>query len=138
VKVRSIESGFLLRLDKGEEVISSLSGFCEKENIGFASVNGIGAASKAILAVFDTKKKEYIERTFEGDLEIVSLMGNITVDEGKPKVHLHACISGHDYLARSGHLISANISVTCEIVLNVAGQKVERKKDEETGLMLID
>lgn len=137
MKAHKMDGGFLIRLDKGEEVHSCLSEFCEKDGIGFASVSGIGAASKARLAVFDTKTKKYVERDLEGDLEIVSLSGNVTMAGGKPKPHLHACIADHSLKALGGHLFSAEISVTCEIFLVVPGGKVEREKDEATGLMLI-
>jgi len=142
MKSRVLRTGsWLLRLDKGEELIGSLTDFAEKEKFGFACVSGIGAASRATLAVFDTKKKKYTERDFKGDLEIVSLSGNITRLEtrnGKPRAHLHCCIAGRDNSAFAGHLVSAEISVTCEIVIRAYKVKVERKKDEETGLMLID
>ena len=138
MKAHSIDNGFLVRLDKGEEIISTLVEFCKKEKIGFALVSGIGAFSKAKLAVFDTKKKEYVEREFVGDLEFASLSGNITIADGKVKPHLHVCIAGNDFLARAGHLVSAEVSVTCEIILNVSEGRIERKKDIESGLMLIE
>lgn len=137
VRAHKIGGGFLLRLDKGEEVHTCLSEFCFREKIGFASVSGIGAASEARLAVFDTKTKKYAEREFEGDLEIVSLSGNITMAGGKPKPHIHACIADHSLKAQGGHLFSAKISVTCEIALMVSDVAITRKKDETTGLMLI-
>jgi len=135
------EGSWLLVLDKGEEAISVLSGFSKEKDIGFASVTGIGAASDVVLAVFSIADKKYIERKFSGDIELASLMGNITrleTENGKPKVHLHCVIAGDDLSAHAGHLVSAEISVTCELVLNVSKEKVERKPDDETGLMLID
>lgn len=138
MKSHKVGGGFLLRLDKGEEVHSSISAFCAKEGIGFASVSGIGAANHARLAAFDTKTKKYTERDFKGDLEIVSLTGNVAISDGKPKPHLHACIAGHNLKAAGGHLLSAQVSVTCELVLLVPGARVERRRGPETGLMLID
>lgn len=151
MKSRVLSPGsWLLSLDKGEELISLLTDFAEKENINFASVTGIGAASKVVLAVFDTGEKRYIERKFSGNLEIVSLMGNITqtkpetedlkpeTGNWEPKTHLHCVIAGDDLSAHAGHLVSAEISVTCELVLVVSKENIERKKDDETGLMLID
>ena len=138
MKSRRIDGGFLLRLDRGEEVVSALMDLCAKEGIGFASISGIGAAERVTLAVFDTKTKKYLERAFAGDIELVSLTGNAAVADGDPKIHIHACISDHSFSAHGGHLVSAIISVTCELVLLVSEETVTRKKDERTGLMLID
>jgi len=138
LRARKIEGGFLLRLDRGEEVVSSLADFCAREKISFASISGIGAAGGARLAVFDTKTKKYIERDFDGELELVSLAGNAAMDGGKPKIHLHACIADHALAAHGGHLMWARVSATCELVLAVSGSLVERKKDDATGLRLLD
>ena len=131
-------NSFLIRLDKGEEIIESLSDFSRANKIGFAFVNGIGAASRAMISVFNTQEKRYIEQGFEGNLEIVSLLGNVTMADGMPRIHLHAAITGDDLNVHGGHLVSATVSVTCELVLIASGEKVERKKDVETGLMLIE
>lgn len=132
------DSSFLIRLDKGEEIIESLTDFFRANKLGFASVSGIGAASRAIISVFNTQEKRYIEQGFEGNLEIVSLLGNVSMADGMPRIHLHAAITGDDLNVHGGHLVSAKVSVTCEIVLAVHGEKVERKKDVETRLMLIE
>ncbi len=137
MKEYPLDNGFLLVLEKNEEIISSIASFAEKEKIGFTSISGIGSADNAVLAYFDTTKKSYVERVFEGDLEIVSISGNVCLAEEKPRVHLHCTISGNNYLANSGHLVSAKISVTCELVLTVFSKKISREMDERTGLMLI-
>jgi hypothetical protein len=131
------DSSFLIRLDKGEEINESLTDFSRANKLGFASVSGIGAASRATISVFNTQEKRYIEQGFEGNLEIVSLLGNVTIADGMPRIHLHAAITGDDLNVHGGHLVSATVSVTCELVITASGEKVRRKKDGETGLMLI-
>jgi predicted DNA-binding protein with PD1-like motif len=129
---------WLLVLDKGEELIYALTDFAKEKEISFASVSGIGAASNVTIAIFSSADRKYIERTFSGDLELVSLMGNITkLETENPKLHLHAVIAGDDLSAHAGHLISAQISITGELIINTYPEKIERKLDEETGLMLI-
>jgi predicted DNA-binding protein with PD1-like motif len=138
MKAHKISEGYLVRLDKGDEVLAVLTEFCDKENIKSGSITGIGAASKVKLGVYDPGLSKYNEREYNGHLEIASLTGNITkLETGNPKLHLHAVIAGEDFVAQAGHLISAEISITGEIVLNTYPEKIERKKDEETGLMLI-
>jgi predicted DNA-binding protein with PD1-like motif len=133
-----ISGGFLIRLDKGDEVLTKLTEFCDKENIKSGSITGIGAASKVKLGVYNPGLNQYKEREYTGHLEIASLTGNITIQDAAAKIHLHACIAGEDFVAQAGHLISAEISITGEIVLITYPEKIERKLDGETGLMLID
>jgi hypothetical protein len=126
----------VLRLDEGDEIIASLKSVCRKENVESAFVNGIGAARKAEIAHFDTKEKKYNSKKFEGMLEIVSLSGNIALLEGGPIPHLHIAISMHDFSTVSGHLMSAEIHPTCEIVIVPYNIRIERKFDGKTGLNL--
>ncbi|HSB47646.1 MAG TPA: PPC domain-containing DNA-binding protein [Candidatus Bilamarchaeum sp.] len=126
----------VLRLDDGDEIVASLKAVCRKEGIESALVSGIGAARKAELAHFDTKEKKYNTKKFEGMLEIVSLSGNIALLKGEAVPHIHMCISRHDFSTISGHLMSAEIYPTCEIVIIPHGIRVERRFDEKTGLNL--
>jgi predicted DNA-binding protein with PD1-like motif len=124
----------LVRLDDGDEIVSSLKEVCKKENVESALVSGIGAARKAEIAHYDTKEKKYNTAKFEGMLEIISLSGNIAVLNGEAVAHLHIAISRHDFSTLSGHLMSAEVYPTCEIVLIPLGSKIERKFDGKTGL----
>jgi predicted DNA-binding protein with PD1-like motif len=128
----------VVRFDSGDELISSLKEIAKKEKIKTASVVGIGAARKVELGHYNTKEKKYGSKKFEGMLEIVSLSGNITSSEedGEPVVHIHAVISDDNYATYGGHLISAEINPTCEIVLTLLSTTIKRKFDEKTGLRL--
>jgi len=50
MEYRKFADTYVIRLDKGEEIISSLQAICEKENIRLGSVEGIGAADHAVIA----------------------------------------------------------------------------------------
>ncbi len=126
----------LVRLDDGDEIVACLKSICKKEGIESAMVSGIGSARKAEIAHYDTKEKRFNTKKFEGMLEIVSLSGNITQRDGEPYTHMHICISRNDYSTLSGHLMSAEVYPTCEIVVFPYSAKIERKHDELTGLNL--
>lgn len=126
----------VIRLDDGDEIVSSLKSVCKREGIGSALVSGIGAARKVEIAHYDTRERRYNSIKLEGMLEIVSLSGNISMLGGEPSPHLHMAISKSDFSTFSGHLMSAEIYPTCEIVLFQLGAKVERKPDKKTGLNL--
>ena len=75
---RKFKNQYVIRLDRGEEIVVSLKEIADKENIKLAYLTGIGAVGKVTAGVFDTKEKVFKGHTWEGDLEVVSIGGNIT------------------------------------------------------------
>ena len=74
---------YVVRLDKGEEIIASLQALCEKEKIALGSVEGIGAADHAVIGLYDVGQREYHKTELNGPMEITSLLGNITKRMGR-------------------------------------------------------
>ena len=60
----------ILRLDPGDEIISSLTTLAENENIRTAHVQGLGASNHAKIALFDLEKKEFHRKTLDVPMEI--------------------------------------------------------------------
>jgi len=137
MQFRKVPNGFLLRLIKGEEVISSLCSFVEQQRLPGGFVLGLGAFQKATIGYFDSEKKEYVKRSFEEDLEFGNLTGTLSYFEGKPFVHAHVVAGGRDTKAFCGHLFSAIISATGEFLIIPSDSKIERKPDADTGLSLL-
>lgn len=130
----------IVRLDPGDELVSSLLEIGEKEDILFASVSGIGASDDAVLGVYDVKEKYYYKKRFnDKNYEIASLVGNLNRMGDKPYLHVHAVIgSPHSSHCEGGHLNEARISATGEIVLSVIEAGVGRRYSEESGLNLFE
>ena len=126
----------ILRLEKGEEIISSLLSLIEKLNIKSGRVSGIGATNKITIGVFNTATNEYTKKTIEEEMEILSLSGNLSRMNGTPYVHVHGAFAslGNVY---GGHLNEAIISATGEIVIDLFDVEVEREFNKEIGLNLI-
>lgn len=135
---KKVSNGYIIRLEKGEEVIATLSNFSEKEKIPGGFLFGLGAVKDPTLGYFDLEKKEYLKKTFNQEYEISSLVGNIYYFEGKPGVHAHVSLSGKDFNVIGGHLFSATITGTGEFFIYVSDDILERKKDLQTGLNLLD
>ena len=83
----------------------------------------------------DTSKK-YVDKTFEEQMEISSLVGNISEKDGEVYLHLHANFGRRDYTVVGGHLLSCVLNGACELVVTRFHCKVGRRFDEETGLNL--
>lgn len=69
-------------------------------------------------------------------MEIVSLEGNIARKDGEPILHLHTSVACEDCRVFGGHLHSADISVTAEIIIDVIDGELTKEFDEETGANL--
>jgi predicted DNA-binding protein with PD1-like motif len=130
-------SQYVVRLDKGEEVVETLKTFCKGRNISLASVSGIGAAGEVEVGYFHTLDKKFISRTFTGDLEIASLIGNVTLMAGETYLHLHISVADESQQMFGGHLARAVISATCEVIIQSIPGSVDREKSEEIGLNLL-
>ncbi len=128
---------YVLRFDKGEDVIEELARFAEAEKISGASFGGIGATEGVTLAYYNLDEKKYYDKDFNDRLEIVSLTGNIARLEGKPIVHAHGSFSDPDMQVMAGHVKRLMVSATCEVFLTALNGEIMREYSEEIGLNLL-
>ena len=138
MEYRKFGKRYVVRIDRGEEVIAKLKELCEKEEISLASVEGLGAADHVVVGLYNVEKKEYKQRVFDEEMEITSIIGNITLQGKKVYQHIHITVCNADLQAFGGHLTECRISGTCELFLTVLDGKVGRKYDDVTGLNLFD
>ncbi len=77
---------FILRIDRGEEVLQEIKKVCEAENILLGSVQGLGATWDVSLGVFNHEAFKYESKKFTGDFEIASCSGNISTINGENRI----------------------------------------------------
>lgn len=138
MEYRRFNDKLIVRLDPGDELISSIMKIAEKEEILFASVTGIGASNNAVIGVYDLENRQYFKKRFDDkNYEIVSLAGNINRMNNEPYTHLHAVIGNpQGSNCEGGHLNEAVISATAEIVIQIIEAEVGREFSEKIGLNL--
>ena len=129
---------FVLILDKGDEVIESLTDWAQQNQISSASFKAIGAFQSATLGYFDRERKDYDKIPINEQVEVLSLVGDIALKDGKPKIHAHVVVGKRDGTAHGGHILQAHVWPTLEIVLTETPAQLRRTHDDETGLALID
>ena len=91
-----------------------------------------------MVAYFDWTTKQYRHIPIDEQVEVLSLVGDITVEGDKPKVHAHVVVSKADATAHGGHLLEADVRPTLEIVLTEMPRHLHRRFDPQSGLSLID
>lgn len=127
-----------LRVDRGEEIVSCVKSVCEKEHVTFGSICGIGAVGHAVFGLYHVAEKSYTSNSFDGELEMTSLIGNATEKDGQVYLHFHATFAKENGQALGGHLNEAVVSGTAEIFIRTAPGTISRKIDPVTGLTVFD
>jgi hypothetical protein len=131
------EKTFVLVFDPGDEIMEELTNFAKENGLNAARFTAIGALSDATLGYFDMEKKEYKEIPIEEQVEVLSLVGDVALHEGEPKLHVHAVLGMSDGTTRGGHLLEARVQPMLEVVLVESPEHLRRETDEETGLPLL-
>lgn len=129
---------FALIFDKGDEFVTALTEFAEKQKISGSHFTAIGAFRDVSLGYFDRQQKDYKKIPVEEQVEVLSLIGDIATKDGKPKVHAHGVVGKSDGTTLGGHILAAHVWPTLEVILSESPTHLRRKTDAETGLALID
>lgn len=127
----------VVRIDKGEKCLEVLKSLAKKKNFSF-SFSLIGACREVELSYFDVATKTYFKKVFNtGNIEMVSVNGNVAWSENEPIVHMHGVFSNENYECFGGHVVRLIISITGEAVIDWLPKKIMKKLDPETGLRLL-
>ena len=129
---------FVVSIDNHQEVVAALMAFCEEQGILAGEISGIGAVNSATLRFLDPATKLYVDKTFDEQMEISSLVGNISEKEGKTYLHLHANFGRRDYTVVGGHLLCCTLNGACELVVRRFHCKIGRRFEPSIGINLYD
>ena len=129
---------YALIFDEDDEVTKGIKNFALEKNLTGASFSGIGAFKKLTMGYFDIDKKDYIKNEIDEQVEVVSLIGNISRYKNKPKVHIHLAVGKRNGNALGGHLLKGIVRPTLEIILNESPAYLQREFKEEYNLSLIN
>jgi predicted DNA-binding protein with PD1-like motif len=129
---------YIVVLETGDEAAASLNLFAAENKLAGSSFKAIGALSSAKVGWFNWQTKKYeTAAEFQEQLEVLSLIGDIALKDGKPVVHAHLIVGRKDGTAHGGHLLEAHVRPTLEIVLTESTQALHKTVDPESGIALI-
>jgi len=129
---------FVVIFQTGDELAKGMSKFAEQQHLSAASFKAVGAFSSVRLGWFNWESKKYEPSvTLDEQVELLSLIGDVALKDGKPVVHAHAVIGKRDGTALGGHLLAAHVRPTCEVVLTESPTRLQKSIDAESGLALI-
>ena len=129
---------WFLVYETGDRVVETLTRFARQHDVAGAHVRAVGALSSATLAYFDWEVRDYTDIPVDEQVEVASLLGDVTrTENGEPKVHLHCVLGRRGGAALAGHLKEATVRPTLELFLIEEGMPLVRRHDDESGLDLI-
>jgi predicted DNA-binding protein with PD1-like motif len=129
---------FAVVLSTGDEVVATLKRFVSEQRLSASQFSAIGAFSDVVVAFFDWTTREYRRRPIAEQVEVLSLLGDVTLDGEGRTIHAHVVVGKADATAHGGHLIEAHVRPTLEIILTELPRHLHRRFDPASGLSLID
>lgn len=130
---RKLGNVLAVRLNRGEEIVSSLTKVCEKERVACGSIAGIGAVGHVVLGLYRVEEQNYHSHVFDGEMELTSLLGNVSEMDGRVYLHLHATVAKDNGSVLGGHLNEAVVSGTGEIFIRLLDGTIGRITESGYG-----
>jgi len=128
---------FALVFDQGDEALSGLTEFARQKKLGASHFTGIGGFQKVVLGYFELSKKDYKRIPMNEQVEVLSLIGDIALEEGEPKIHVHVVVGTSTGAAHGGHLLEAQVRPTLEVIVTESPRHLHREFDPASGLALL-
>jgi len=125
------------RLPAGKDILKNIEEICGTHTVQMAVFCIIGAVRSATLGVFDQKQQVYVTRKEENPFEIISCLGNISIQDGNPVAQAKIMLADEKNRVLGGHLFSDTLLFYGELYLEeIEGFPLERQYDESSGLFL--
>jgi predicted DNA-binding protein with PD1-like motif len=121
----------------GDEAMVGLERFAAEQSLKASELMAVGAFQKCVLGYFNFDTMDYDRIEINEQVELLSLIGNVSLGPKKRKVHVHVVVGKRDGTAHGGHLLEAYVRPTLEVILTELPANLQRKHDDETGLTLI-
>lgn len=126
-----------LVFESGDEVMETLNGWCREQQVTAARFTAIGALRDVTLGWFDWEAKTYREIPLDDQVEVLTLAGDVALEDDQPAIHAHIVVGRSDGSAHGGHLLTAHVRPTLELILDEVPTHLRKRLDPESGLALI-
>lgn len=128
-----VPEGYLMVLQQGDNIFASLEKFAKTENIPSANFTGMGFAGTITFGFYNFDTKKFEPREFQ-KMEIASMNGTIGKKGESISIHAHGVVTGRDFMAYGGHILSAIVGTgSVEVMILVHDKVFERKFNSKIG-----
>ena len=124
-----------VRLERGSDMLESLNEAAADLGFDAATLQVLGAVETLRLAYYRQDLKEYEIHDHPGPHEVTGGVGNVSLKDGKPFVHIHITGTGADGRTVAGHLVDGTRVFMIEAYFRgLGGPAPTRLLDEDLGL----
>jgi predicted DNA-binding protein with PD1-like motif len=138
MRYQLFDSRIQLRVASGEHAHDAIAEVLRSEKVGYATLTGLGAVRWVRLAYWNSATKHYEEHEVEEQLEVVSLVGNVSLRDDEPFLHWHISLGRSDLSIFGGHFLDAIVHPNLEVWLQRESEAVHRRVEATSGLALMD
>src|SRR2546427_7068796 len=121
-------------LGRGEDLLDGLNAAIAELAIDAGTVQVLGGLEAATVGYFDPEAAAY-RTTSTGHVEIASGIGNVSLRDGSPFLHLHLVVSGPDGSCTGGHAMEGCRAFVVEAYLRALGGPAP-ERESAPGLAL--
>jgi predicted DNA-binding protein with PD1-like motif len=107
-------------LERGEDLLDGLNRAVAEVGMEAGTIQVIGALQQGVVGYFDPDAQAY-RNIPTGHVEISSGLGNVSLREGSPFIHLHLALSGPDGATVGGHAMEGCRTFVVEAYLRKLG-----------------
>ncbi len=105
-------------MEAGDEVVGCLTAFARLERLSKADFKGLGGLREVLLGCFEVDGRHLVRVPISEPVGVTSLVGNISLADGEPRVEPHAIVRKSDGSAWGGRLLEGHACPTLEILLS--------------------
>jgi len=138
MQFREAPFGFFLVIERGDELLETITRFATITGVRAATFGGIGTVDRLTLGFYDLQTQSYERRSWEESLEVASLSGNIAVVDGGPFPHVHGVFCRRDFTAFGGHIFEAIVAINLELGVITSPEAIRRQPVDFCDLKLIE
>src|SRR5207247_11230567 len=116
VNDKNMGAVFVLRYEQFDDILKTLREIANAQRLYACFFEGIGSLYKAVLGHYDFKDtKTYKYETFDEDLEILALSGNVSTMNRQALPHAHVTLGRRDFSVIGGHLDEESLANMVEV-----------------------
>jgi predicted DNA-binding protein with PD1-like motif len=124
-----------IRLARGDDLLEQLNAAAAELEFDGATVQIVGAVERLAVAYYRQDTHEYERHEYDAPHEIAGGVGNVSLKDGAPFVHIHVTGSGSDGKAVAGHLVDGTRVYMIEAYFrSLGGPAPVREMEDEIGL----